>query len=324
LLLFGRGSESPRSPLNVGAVLKDMGRMMRETFPKNITASVSAPADLWLVEADRTQIHQVVLNLCVNARDAMPKGGKLALLAENAHVDEAFARTHSGKHTGRHVRITIRDTGTGITPENLEKIFDPFFTTKPVGEGTGLGLATVIGIVRGHEGVVTVRTELGCGSSFDVLLPAAKADVASPDDESAAEGPTGQGELVLVIEDEEPIRSLLQRALIRHNYDVLTASDGAEGLGVFAHHAGRVALVVTDAMMPVMGGAETVRALRQRNPKLPVVAISGLPAQEVELAQNPGPRVRFLSKPFATEHALRLIREALDEAATLNGTQPNP
>ena len=171
LLLFGRGSDSPRSALNLGGVIQDVGRMMHGTFPKNIVLSIQAPADLRLVDADRTQIHQVVLNLCVNARDAMPQGGRLAVVADNVEVDEAFARSHGGKRTGGHVRLQVRDTGTGIAPEHLDKIFDPFFTTKPVGQGTGLGLSISYRIVRDHGGQIRVASEPGRGTRFLVSLP---------------------------------------------------------------------------------------------------------------------------------------------------------
>ncbi|ACB76351.1 PAS domain S-box protein [Opitutus terrae] len=315
LLLFGRGSESPRVPLNVAGILKDTGRLMRETFPKKIVQTVYAPADLRLVEADRTQIHQVVLNLCVNARDAMPEGGRLQITAENVEVEEELAQRHAAKGAGRYVRITVRDTGAGISPENLDKIFDPFFTTKPVGQGTGLGLATVLGIVRGHGGFVDVKSQLGRGAAFEVYLPAVAMAVEPLGVEPAAAALHGRGEAVLVIEDEEAIRSMLQRALTQHNYRVLTASDGAEALGVYAQNAGSIDLVITDAMMPVMDGAQTARALRGRDRSLPIIAISGLPAQRAELEKIPGPRIHFLPKPFATDHALHLVREALDVPA---------
>lgn len=311
LLLFGRGSDSPRSPLNAGGIIKDVGRMMRETFPKNIVLSIHAPADLWLVEADRTQLHQVVLNLCVNARDAMPLGGRLTVAAENVQVTADFAERHGSKRSGPHVCIRVKDTGSGIAPEHLDKIFDPFFTTKPVGQGTGLGLATVVGIVRGHDGLVEVSSEPGRGATFEVFLPAAHLPAEVPDGPTDRADVRGNGELVLVIEDEEGIRSMLQRALSGRNFRVLVASDGAEALGIYAQNAAAVQLVISDMMMPVMDGAQTVRALRRLNPGLPVVAISGLPAQRAELEKCPGPRIRFLPKPFTSDDALALVGEAL-------------
>jgi PAS domain S-box-containing protein len=312
LLLFGRGSDSPRAPINVAGAIKDVGRMMRGTFPKNIVLSVQAPADLWLVEADRTQVHQVLLNLCVNARDAMPQGGRLSLTAENVQVEAAFARSHDGKRVGSHVRIQVRDTGSGIAPQHLEKIFDPFFTTKPVGQGTGLGLSTVLGIVRSHEGILAVNSTVGEGTLFEIYLPAAASAAGPSAGEMGREPLMGKNELILLVEDEESIRSILQRTLLKHNYRVLVASDGAEALGVFAQNATKIQLVVTDILMPVMDGAQTVATLRRLNPHLPILAMSGLPVHRAEFEKKFGPRFRFLTKPFEIDHALQLVREVLD------------
>lgn len=326
LLLFGRGGEVCRTSVDVGEVIRDVGRLMRETFPKDITLSVQAPADLRQVLADRTQIQQVVLNLCVNARDAMPAGGRLTLSAENVEVDPAFAAAHRGKHSGPHVRIKVRDTGTGIRPELLDKIFDPFFTTKPTGQGTGLGLATALGIVRRHEGIIDVQSESGRGSTFQVFLPAAGTDGERNDTPAQRTDLNGRGELILVIDDEDGIRNLLERALRSANYRVLTAANGAEAVAAFSRTSATVNLVVTDLMMPVMDGTRAVRALRLLNPNLPVVAISAVhKEQRAAMEDVPGPAVRFLAKPFTTEHALREIRQALDECArTISPDEPRP
>ncbi len=315
LLLFGRGTDSPRSLLSVAAVIRDLGRMIRETFPRNLTISVQAPADLRLVQADRTQLEQVVLNLCVNARDAMPEGGKLSVVAENVNVEPTFAAAHGGRKAGAHVRIEVKDTGGGIPPELLDKIFDPFFTTKPVGEGTGLGLATAVGIVRSHEGFIDVQSEPGRGSVFGVFLPAAPTSAEAGVESPAGEELKGAGELVLVIEDEEGIRTVLQRALEVANYRVMTACDGAEGVGVFARNAASIALVITDVMMPVMGGAQAVPMMRQLNPQLPVIAISGLErAHRADMEKVQGPPVRFLPKPFSVDLALSEVWHSLNKA----------
>jgi PAS domain S-box-containing protein len=319
LLLFGRGSDSPRAPINVAGAIKDVDRMMRGTFPKNIVLSVQAPADLCLVEADRTQVHQVLLNLCVNARDAMPQGGRLTLNAENVRVDASFARRHDGKRIGSHVRIQVRDTGSGIAPEHLEKIFDPFFTTKPVGQGTGLGLSTVLGIVRSHEGILDVTSTVGAGTLFEIYLPAAATAAKLSAGEVSHEPLMGNNELILLVEDEESIRSILQRTLLEHRYRVIVASDGAEALSVYAQYAAKadkVQLLLTDILMPVMDGAQTIRALQRLNPSLLVLAMSGLPAQRAEFEKQFGPRLRFVIKPFEINHALRLVRELLDSGTT--------
>ena len=315
LLMFGRGSDSPRAPLKVNTIIKEMGRMIRGTFPKNIVLSVQAPADLWLVTGDKTQLHQVLLNLCVNARDAMPQGGKLTIVAENVQIDDEFATGHGGKRTGSHVRIEVRDTGTGISQENLVKIFDPFFTTKPVGQGTGLGLATVLGIVRSHEGLVEVKTAIGQGTTFEIYLPAAFSASPPGAGEFDRTEMMGRNELVLVVEDEENIRSMLQRTLASHNYRVLIASNGQEALDVFGRNGSQVSLVITDVMMPVMDGTQTILSLRRLNPDLPVMLMSGLPSREEELGKQFGPNLRFMSKPFDADYALQLVREILDASA---------
>jgi len=317
LLLFGRGSDTPRSAMNAAGVVKEVGRMIRETFPKKLVVSIQAPADLRLIEADKTQIHQVLLNLCVNARDAMPQGGRLTLTAENIQIEEPFALRHGGKQAGPYILLRVADTGTGISAANLEKIFDPFFTTKPIGEGTGLGLATVLGIVRSHEGFLVVNSTVGSGTAFEVYLPATVSAVEAAASHSNSLALLGRGEWILLVDDEEPIRSVLQRTLAEDNYHVLVASDGAEALGVFAQNAAMIKLVITDAMMPVMDGAQTVHALRRLNPLLPVIAISGS-AQHAEFENDFGPRLRFLSKPFPSELALHLVRQALDEAYPVN------
>ncbi len=313
LLLYGRGSDSPRSPISVAAAIKDMLKMMRETFPKGLEISAEVPKDLWMIDGDRTQLHQVLLNLCVNARDAMPARGALSVQAENVNVDPAFAARQANARPGPHVTIRVKDTGAGIPAAHLEKIFDPFFTTKPTGKGTGLGLATVLGIVRSHGGFVTVETQEGVGSEFAVFIPARTSSV-----ESAASGPSrpvrrGRGEVILVIDDEVSIRSTLAKILTAHDYEVLVAGDGAEGLAVFAQNSKKIRLVVTDMMMPVMDGTQAVGALRRLNPRLPIIAISGVPGQRAELEASFGPHIRFLPKPFLVEKALSLARELLDE-----------
>ena len=314
LLLFGRGNDSPRSPMSVATAIKDLVQMMRETFPKNLVISTCASSDLWMIDGDRTQVHQVLLNLCVNARDAMPAGGKLAVLAENHHVDPAFAARQADAKPGPHVAIRVKDTGSGISRENQEKIFDPFFTTKPIGQGTGLGLATVLSIVRNHGGFVTVESQPGAGTEFAIFLPARASAAAAIAAEQGQNPLHGQGELVLLIDDEASIRSALGQVLTTHHYDIVVAGDGAEGLALFTRHAQRVKLVITDIMMPVMDGMQAIRALRQHNPTLPIIAISGVLSQRAELETKFGPHIRFLPKPFAAEMALSLARELLDRS----------
>lgn len=315
LLLFGRGSDTPRAPVDVGSVLRELERMMQETFPKNISRCVQSPPRLWPVEADRTQLHQVLLNLAVNARDAMPRGGTLTATAGNVQVDEAFAQGHIGAKPGPHVAVRLTDTGTGIPPEHLDKIFDPFFTTKPAGQGTGLGLATVLGITRSHGGFVTVETQTGSGTTFTVFLPAAPSPelaVASAEQRRLI---AGRGELVLLVDDEAHVRSVLNETFVGAGYRVITAANGAEALALFARHTGEVRLVISDQMMPIMDGHQLIHALWQLDGALPALLMSGMANSDTPLENAAGQSVRFLPKPFLAEAVLRDARELIDGAA---------
>jgi CheY-like chemotaxis protein len=287
---------------------------MRETFPRDIDIVSDVPVDLAMIDGDRTQIHQVLMNLCVNARDAMPNGGILTVSAENTHVDDDLAAAHVGARTGAHIAIHVKDSGTGIPREHLDKIFDPFFTTKPLGKGTGLGLATVLGIVRSHGGLVTVVNTPGAGAEFVVSIPAR-----APAVESVAVDPDranlrGHNELVVVIDDEASIRAALSSTLKLYGYRVLTAADGAAGTAVYFEHAQDVRLVITDIMMPVMDGMQAIRAIRRLNPALPIIAMSGVPTQRIELETTYGPHLRFLPKPFLIEKVLALTHALLAAA----------
>lgn len=324
LLLYGRGSDSPHSPVSTAMVVKEVEQMMRGSFPKNITVVAQMPKDLWTIDGDRTQIHQVLLNFCVNSRDAMPLGGRLSIDAENVHVDDVFAGHQAGAKPGPHVAIRVRDTGSGIPPALLEKIFDPFFTTKPVGKGTGLGLATVLGIVRSHGGFVTVESQEGVGSEFGVYFPAGASAVEAVTHDPSRLSLLGRGELVLVIDDEANIRTTLANMLRAHHYEVMVASDGVEGIATFVQHAKKMRVVITDLMMPVMDGTQAIRALRQLNPELPIIAVSGIATQRREVETNFGPHIRFLPKPFLAEKALSLVRELLDEPLASAGARPPP
>ena len=312
LLQYSRGEEIAGGQVNVGLVIRDMGRMMQETFPRNLTISVQAPSDLHPVNGDRTRIHQVLLNLCINSRDAMPQGGQLKVHAQNLHVDAATAAQHDGARAGSYVRLLVEDTGTGIPAEQLERIFDPFFSTKPTGQGTGLGLPTVRSIVDQHRGFLKVESEVGVGTKFSVFLPAAGPATGSPD--LSAEGhpePLGGKELVLVVDDEPHLRKALQICLQENNYEVLLANNGAEALALAANHSQRLRLVITDVMMPVMDGAQLISALRLLKPNLAIIAISGLPGSSESMEKQHGVGVRYLSKPFSPPALLTCIRELL-------------
>ena len=286
LLAFSRGVDGDRGPLQVRHLVKEMCALMTETFPREIAIKSDLAPALWPVLADATQLHQVFLNLCVNARDAMPHGGTLRLVARNATLTAADAGLSADAKPGPYVVVSVEDTGHGIAPEIIGRIFEPFFTTKEIGRGTGLGLSTVIGIVKSHGGFLTVASQPGTGTKFEAYLPAsAHAEEAGSADPDAATL-MGAGEWVLVVDDEEPIRSMTRRFLEQYGYRVVCATNGREALAVLRDHRGRVRLLLTDVMMPVMGGVELIREAMVLAPTLRVIVSSGLndPERTVELA----------------------------------------
>lgn len=313
LLLFSRGSDSLRTEVNLALVVRQLQRMIEGTFPKNIVLSIQTPADLWTVHGDQTQLHQVLLNLCVNARDAMPQGGRLEVVAQNIQVDAAFASRQLEARPGPHVFLRVIDTGTGVPLEIIEKIFDPFFTTKPLGQGTGLGLSTTLGIVRSHGGFITVKSLPGTGSEFGVYLPALMAASRPKNDSARRDAFRGQGELVLVADDEPNIRTMIERALRNDGYETVCVGNGSEAVDFVSSRAMAVKLLITDMMMPTMDGMLAVRAIRQMHPRLPVVAITGAQGRRGELDQLPPPQVRHLAKPFSIDALLAIAREAIDD-----------
>ncbi len=311
LLTFGRGLEGERGEFQPRALLKEMAEIIRETFPKSITLEPRFPEDLWTLRADATQIHQVLMNLCVNARDAMPQGGRLTLAAENLVVDEDYARLNPEAKPGPYVVLHVMDTGTGISPGVIDKIFDPFFTTKDPGKGTGLGLATVLGIVKSHGGFVRVQSQPGQGTQFHAYLPAAGSPGAGSSERVDPVLLQGHGELVLLVDDEESMREIARRMLESCGYRVLTAADGVEGLAAFRSQPKAVQVLVTDMVMPILDGVALIRAARQIEPGLRVVAMSGLHSHEEEAL---GPALRadaFLSKPFPPDRLVATVHKVL-------------
>jgi PAS domain S-box-containing protein len=314
VLSFARGVEGDYAPLQPKHLIKEIIKILADTLPKNIEITFSVPPDLWNVAGDATQLHQVLMNLCVNARDAMPQGGRLHVEAENVNVDERYAGMNADARPGPYVCVSVSDNGVGITETNLTKIFDPFFTTKELGQGTGLGLSTVAGIVRSHGGFVTVYSEVGRGSRFRIHLPAVESEQAPAKQAARLDLPMGNGELVLVVDDENSIREIAKEALRTFGYQVLTAGDGTEALALFAQHRGEVRCVVTDMMMPFMDGPATIRALRKLAPDLKIIATSGLKAdgKAAEAAQLGA--ATFLQKPYTAAALLKAV--AAELAAT--------
>ena len=310
VLQFARGVEGQRFTMRPEKLLKEMQRVASETFPKTIRIQISTSADTWNLPGDPTQLHQVLLNLCVNARDAMPAGGAITLSAANFHIDEQFAAMHPNSHPGPYVGITVADTGVGMPPEMLEKIFDPFFTTKEVGKGTGLGLFASLAIIKSHRGFVLVESNPGCGTAFTFYLPASPESAESEPRQPADELPHGDNELILLIDDEASIRSITSQTLQAGGYRVLTASDGAEGVALYARRAPEIAAALVDMQMPIMGGEAAIQVLLKLNSNARIIAVSGLPRDGADESVQEGTKC-FLSKPYTAETLLKAIRDVL-------------
>jgi len=311
VLSFARGVEGERVALQPKHLVKEIVKILRETLPKSIEINFDVPPDLWIISADATQMHQVLMNLCVNARDAMPEGGSITIRAQNVSVDENYARMHIEAKAGRFVVISVSDTGPGMTQQIQSRIFEPFFTTKEMTKGTGLGLSTALTIVKSHGGFINVYSELHKGSQFAVYLPA----LDTPGNvDSAAAGtdlPLGHGELILVVDDEESIREITRGTLETFGYTVLTASDGTEALALYADKKNEIAVVLTDMVMPFMDGPATIRALQRMNPDVRIIAASGLgTGQRAGEGALEGVSV-FLNKPYTAERLLKTLAEVL-------------
>ena len=311
LLTFALGAEGDRVPVQLRSLARDMLQIVTGTFPKNITARLRAAADCPLVDGDATQLHQVLMNLCVNARDAMPDGGTLTLTLETADVDAALARVTPDAKPGRYLVLRVADTGAGIPPENLERIFDPFFTTKKVGEGTGLGLSTALGIVRGHGGFVRVDSTPGRGTEFGVYLPVSAQHAREERPPAGSPSPRGSGDWVLLVDDEDGVRRVTRQTLEEHGYRVLEARNGAEALAAYAAHREPVRAVVTDLMMPAMDGPRFIRALRERDPRVAIITVSGQIEEPAQFDALRKTTQAFLQKPLSAAALLDALHTVL-------------
>ena len=291
-------------------VAQDVTSLVGETFPKNIRFEHQIPSDLWPVMGNPTQMHQVLLNLCVNARDAMPQGGKLTISAANRRLSKDDAEKIPGGRPGNWLVIEVTDTGMGIPPDVLAHIWDPFFTTKGVGKGTGLGLSTVRGIVTSHQGFIQLETEVGRGTTFRVFLPGLESELTVSTSNSPVELPGGNGELILIVDDDSSVCDLVRTTLQHHNYRVLACNDGVEAIEIFSANQNGFAMVITDVDMPRLGGADLVRMMLQLRPDLPVLTISGSEANAgIPAARNLART--FLQKPFKVEELMATVHGLL-------------
>ncbi len=311
VLSFARGVEGQRLIVQPKHLLRELQKIIVDAFPKNIELKLVQKTDLWNVLGDPTQLHQVLLNLCVNARDAMPDGGRITITADNATLDEQYATIHHDAHSGPHVVLQVHDNGTGIPAALIEKIFDPFFTTKELGKGTGLGLSTSLAIVKSHGGFILVNSEAGRGATFKIHLPAYLDASEETTDSVQVDFPRGHDELILVVDDEASIRTVTQQTLEAFGYRVVTVADGVDAVAVYAQRQSEIAAVITDMMMPVMDGPATIQVLVKINPAVKIIAASGLNGQ-AQIAKSGMPGVKdFLPKPYTTEAMLHTLAKLL-------------
>ena len=312
VLTFARGVEGERALLQPKHLLTEMVKVMNQTFPKNIDIRTHFAPDLWTVLGDATQLHQVLLNLCVNARDAMsPQGGSLKVSCENVDVTDHVASVNPGATAGPYVCFSVTDSGSGMTPEVMEKIFNPFFTTKEQGKGTGLGLATVIGIVKGHKGFLVLQSEVKVGTTFKIHLPASLNAKAEEKNAGCITDLRGNGELVLVVDDESAIREVIVGTLEAHNYRCYTAEDGTEALALYFERRNEVHLIVTDLHMGMMDGVMLTRSVKKLAPDAKVIISSGHIQKENQVILEGLGVSHFLEKPYTSEKLLLCVKQSL-------------
>jgi signal transduction histidine kinase len=312
ILGFARG-RGGTGPVMVSRRIREMAKIVQDTFPKSITISVKPGGeDLWQIQSDATELHQVLLNLCVNARDAMPNGGRLTLSAQNIRLDEDAAKQFKAV-PGPYVLLSVADTGSGIPSDVLPRIFEPFYTTKLPDKGTGLGLSTVASIVKNQRGYIDIETGPARGTEFKVYLPAIEAadddDLESKSQETPL--PTGHGELILVIEDEEAVCELTKTTLENYGYRVVTAKNGVQGISRFEEHKHEIRVLVTDTDMPYMDGTGAIDAIKKIKPDLPVIIASGSKRDTEQMHRAETENMTNLGKPFSVEQLLLAVGMAI-------------
>lgn len=309
MLAFVRGGEAKKHLIHAAQLVKETGKIITDTFPKSIQCRVVVDKSCRPVYGWPTQMHQVLLNLCVNARDAMPKGGTLSLSVKNAHLEPGDAGFPSDARPGNYLCVTVADTGTGIPAEHLKAIFEPFFTTKPPGKGTGLGLSTSLSIIKHHGGFITVRSEVGRGTEFNCYFPAAT-EVLEENTPDPISLPPGNGQCILIVDDEAAILAIMRSTLENYGYQVLTAGSGLEAITRFSRNSDAVHLIITDLAMPLMDGCTAIQALRKIRQNLKIIVASGS-EKEIEDLQKQIRANAFLPKPFSSETLLKTVHQVL-------------
>ena len=310
VLAFARGVEGERVKLNLQHVVQEVERITEETFPTGVHVQVDMPDSMPLVTGDSTQLQQVLMNLCVNARDAMPNGGRLSIRAAVAHIDEEASWTNPDAEKGEYVEICVSDEGEGIPPDVLDKVFEPFFTTKPSGKGTGLGLSTVFSIVKSHGGFVDVKSEEGRGTTFCVYIPTDGEEGGQGGDDESPVNLRGDGETILLVDDEEFILETASETLADAGYNVYTATNAREALQIYRSKADQIDLIVTDLMMADGDGFELIEWVRKEDGEVPMIAASGMATNKAQEALDFGANL-FVAKPFTAEKLLSAIHDVL-------------
>ncbi|GAA6619574.1 response regulator [Scytonema sp. NUACC26] len=314
VLYFSRGSEVQFATLQVRHLILEVEQIIKQSFPKSINIVLDIPRpNLWSIRGDATQLHQVLMNLCINARDAMPVGGTLRISAKNVWIDAEHTRKNMDAKVGPYVAIAVTDTGIGIPKEIIDRIFEPFFTTKEVGQGTGLGLSTVMGIVKSHEGFASVKSEVRKGTEFQIYLPVnqtVETDYTLTIDNEKL--PLGHGELILVVDDDDSICEMTKTLLEKNAYKVLVARDGMEAIALYTQHIHEINVVLIDMMMPSMDGPTTIRILRKINPNIKIVGFSGLGSNHEMLKFLKDNVTTVLPKPFSLDDLLSNLQLVLN------------
>ncbi len=320
ILTFARGGDGEHTILQPRHLLAEVLQITRQTFPKSIETSLQIESsDLWTLSADGNQLHQVLINLCVNARDAMPDGGELTIMAENILLNDQYRKLHPDACGGAYVAITVADTGVGIEPELLDRIFEPFFTTKPIGKGTGLGLSTVKTIVHNHQGFVDVSSQVDLGTQFRCYLPAILQDRGCANDKLEPEcvrsiSPllAGNGELILIVDDEPSIREILGTTIESYEYRSITASSSQQAIELYSQHHQEIQVILLDYMMPGGDPRNTIAQFHSIDPHVRAIVMSGLSADEIEAQSHGGKIKAFLAKPFSTQDLLHTLKAVLN------------
>jgi two-component system, cell cycle sensor histidine kinase and response regulator CckA len=310
LLAFGRKQDIQFQPLNLNVVITNFTKMLKRVIGEPITLHCLYAEDLPPVDADVGMIEQILINLIVNARDAMPAGGSIVVTTDAIQIDAALVETHPEAQPGQFVCITVSDTGTGIYPEYLPRIFEPFFTTKEAGKGTGLGLATVYGIIKQHQGWIEVASQVGYGTAFKIFLPADAAGELKASIPQKKASPAGGHEKILLVEDDADVRMVARDVLEVSGYHIWEAANGLEALDMWKANAAQIDLLLTDIIMPGgLNGRELADRLKREQPGLKVILMSGYSADRLGKIQ---PHSRILHKPFSLENLTETVRQCLD------------